>query len=508
MSKTAIATRASILTVLSAATASFGAPTLVALTGGIAPGGTTAYSAFTNPTISSSGQVEFLAALAGGTTNANLFAGLPGALQAVALQGAAAPSGGGTYNLINSTTATQLPPIYGNGQLAFSSTLTGGTATSGVFSGTPGSLTTVALQGGTTPTGGTYSAFTIPAAVNPSGQVAFVAGVTGGTTTSALFVGAPGSLQTAATLGGTTPSGGVYATVIAAPLLNASGQVAFISLNGASQGIFAGTPGSLQTAMLNGAVAPGTGGQTYGNPTSAFSYNNSNQVAFSSGLSSGGTSTTGLFAGAPGSVAALALNNTAAPGGLGNYSTFFGVTINNAGRSSFGANLTGGTATAAIFTGTPGALTTIARQGQGASTGVAGETFASFGSPVPNATGGYAFTGNIAGPSVTTANDSALFIYTPGNVALVVREGDLVDVDPTAGVDNRTVTGLINLVNGSGGGDGKATSFNDNGTVAYRLTFTDGSSGVFTSPVPEPTGLAMVAVGAAGLLRRRRATRA
>ena len=86
----------------------------------------------------------------------------------------------------------------------------------------------------------------------------------------------------------------------------------------------------------------------------------------------------------------------------------------------------------------------------------------------------------------------------------IVRERDIIDVDPGIGVDLRTVGGPIRFTNlgtfgATGGEDGRAISFNDDGLLVYQLNFTDGSSGIFTTqltPVPEPTTVLL----AAGLL--------
>ncbi|HEX3599362.1 MAG TPA: hypothetical protein VHU84_04430, partial [Lacipirellulaceae bacterium] len=74
---------------------------------------------------------------------------------------------------------------------------------------------------------------------------------------------------------------------------------------------------------------------------------------------------------------------------------------------------------------------------------------------------------------------------TPGNLLKVVREGDIIDVDPSSGVDNRTVKsiGSIDATGGAGGQDGHGPYLNDAGLFVYELTFTDGSSGIFTSSI-------------------------
>jgi hypothetical protein len=341
--------------------------------------------------------------------------------------------------------------------------------------------------------------------LNPSGQVAFQSTLS--SSTAGVFVGAPGSLQTAAVVGGAAPGGGTYATTFVAPVLNGSGQVAFVSLIGSSQGLFSGAPGSIQTVMLNGTVAPGTGGQTYGNPTTTYSYNNAGQVGFIAGLA-GGTSTSGVFLGAPGAVQAVALNNTVAPGGSGGtYTSLSNVTVNGAGQVAFGSTLTGGTAASGLFIGQPGSIQALALAGAQADT--TGASFASFSSSeLQNNVGQEAFVANLTGANVVTGiNSVALFAGTPGNLVEVVRQGNVLDLGPnTGGNEFRTITGSIGLLINAAGQDGKGLSFNDSGVTAFRLSFTDGSSGVFTStiPVPEPASLGLLSAGAVLLLRRNR----
>src|SRR5688500_9698183 len=69
--------------------------------------------------------------------------------------------------------------------------------------------TLVARSGTAAPAGGNYSGFFGPPVLNGAGQVAFTAGLTGGSATAGLFAGAPGALQAAA-LRGPAPAGGNY----------------------------------------------------------------------------------------------------------------------------------------------------------------------------------------------------------------------------------------------------------------------------------------------------------
>ena len=64
-----------------------------------------------------------------------------------------------------------------------------------------------------------------------------------------------------------------------------------------------------------------------------------------------------------------------------------------------------------------------------------------------------------------------------GQVALVAREGDLLEV---AAGDFRTIT-FVNLIIGSGGQDGGPSGLNDDGELGFLASFADGSSGAFVA---------------------------
>ena len=100
---------------------------------------------------------------------------------------------------------------------------------------------------------------------------------------------------------------------------------------------------------------------------------------------------------------------------------------------------------------------------------------------------------------------------------MIVREGDLFDVDPTAGVDLRTISNFETFKTYfTGVEDGRPMIFNDRGMLAFKLVFTDGTSGIFTAsfdqsslPVPEPASIALFGSGlfvlaGLGLMQRRR----
>lgn len=99
---------------------------------------------------------------------------------------------------------------------------------------------------------------------------------------------------------------------------------------------------------------------------------------------------------------------------------------------------------------------------------------------------------------VTAGNNLGIWAQDhTGLLHLVVRTGDLLDVDDGPGVDLRTVEGLETIF-GTGNEDGRASAFNDRGQLAFRARFTDGTQGIFVSnlvAVPEPSGLQLTTFG-------------
>lgn len=484
-------------------------PIPFALSGSPAPGGgnfgaisTDSLNSFL-PVINDNGRVYFYSQLTGTPATAGLFAGTPGALLAVARAGSPAPSGGNYSSSFSDQRQNS------SGQVAFSCSLAGFTS-QGLFLGLPGGLQTVALTGNPAPAGGNYAQGFSSPLLNSSGQVAFFCNLTGGTSTSGIFAGVASAVQTVALQGAVAPGGGGnYSGFFSSVTLNASGQVTYqANLTGgpSNGGLFTGLPGAVQAVALQGAPAPSGGNYSaLGNPVS----NNAGQVAFASGLV-GGSSTEGVFRGAPGSLQTVALQGTPAPAG-GNYTAFFSPPVlNGAGMVAFEADLTGGTATSGIFIGTPGSMQSVALQGMAAP---GGGLFSTFGfppqhvSPQLNGLGQVAFFATLTGPGITTSNNQGIYAGLPGSLVKVIQLGDQIDVDPGPGTDLRTVSAIGFRGNGngfpSGGQDGRGIELTDNGLICYTLAFTDGSSGVFFSslnPVPEPTSIALLVVLTLGYL--------
>lgn len=469
-------------------------PTRVILSGAANPSGGTFTGFSTMPIINDAGQVLF-------SFGTSQYLATAGTITPLAVTGTASPAGG-QYSLIN------YPTLNNAGQTGFHSAVTGGSTASGTFVASSGGSQSVVLQGTASPLGGTYTSNSQTIALNDSGRIAQFVEITGGSATEAILTGLPGSLQVVAQKGAAAPAGGNYNLLDSSPSINASGQIGFrTSLTGSAgnSGIFFGAPGALQTVAVSGQAAPGGG--TYNVPSS-YGINDAGQIAIWSTLS-GTTSTHGIFIGTPGALQTVARSGTAAPAG-GNYDQIGAFRLNSSGVVSFTASLLSGSSSRGLFLGTPGNIQKLALVGESAP---GGGTFSGLNSyPLLSDTGYVAFAGNLSGAGITTANDRGLYAGTSGSLQLIVREGDTIDVDPGVGIDLRTVANdgivFLNSVGQSQStDDGRSKALNSDGLLAYHLTFTNGTSGIFVTAIPEPGTIGLVTAGAIALVlwRRRRA---
>jgi hypothetical protein len=189
------------------------------------------------------------------------------------------------------------------------------------------------------------------------------------------------------------------------------------------------------------------------------------------------------------------------------YDYFYEANISDDNRVGFFATLRGTSVTTgndyAIFAGAPGDIHLLARSGDVAPHS-GGAIFDYVDWPVLNGSGQSLFKAWFRGPSVTTDNDTAVYLADPdGSLHLLARAGEPFTV---AAGDTRTIAGVDfvrQLI--SGGGDGQPLSLNDAGQVALSIFFTDGSQGIFLASIPEPGAAALVALTlTASLLRRGR----
>ena len=143
--------------------------TPVFVTNQSAPGGAT-FADFGEPTINNHGQIVASASLINSTIHSGLFVGDGTNAIAIALQQQPAPKGG-NYNG-NFFGRTKLSD---RGEVAFNAGLTGGTSTSGIFRGDGEKTTTIALRSSNAPgTTGTFATFRDYLLLN-DGRIAFIA---------------------------------------------------------------------------------------------------------------------------------------------------------------------------------------------------------------------------------------------------------------------------------------------------------------------------------------------
>ncbi|BBO32810.1 hypothetical protein PLANPX_2422 [Lacipirellula parvula] len=446
----------------------FAAPQLVSRAGDVAPGmseGEIVLGYFSGPILNDAGQVAYHALLEG-RRSAAIFAGPLTGPQLMSREGDAAPGtpAGVKYSSFFASSFNTDPPVVNDsGQAAYCAKLIGSGLTSAndtaIYAGLLGSPQLVARTGDAapgTPAGVKYSSVGTPA-LNDAGWVAHVAGLTGSGVTSAndeaLFAGPGGALQLVARKGDNAP--GVPASVkyeaLSPPALNDAGQVAYHAvLTGSGvtvandRAIYAGSRTAPQLVARTGDAAPGM----------------------------------------PAGVTYASLSLSLLP------------VLNDAGQVAYTARLKGSGVTAsndaAVYAGLPGAPHLIAREGEPAPGTPAGITYASFLTPALNDAGQTAFLARLGGDDLTEANSDGLFVSDPvlGGL-LIVREGDLFDV---GGGDLRTIAnnGIGFL---AGRSDDMSTGLSNDGTLAFRLIFTDGTNGIFTATiVPEPTAMALLVV--------------
>ena len=280
--------------------------------------------------------------------------------------------------------------------------------------------------------------------INASGQVILQCGLTGAATASdnaVMATGLPGSLQVIMREGDTLPTGEVIipasgSTMSFKSQINEAGQVLhdmrFSTTTGTANiandralAIWAAGAGST-IVVREGDPAPGLPAGTL--------------------LQRNGSTTWTVDAGA---------NNFTKSG-----NTAFIVYVDQGGT-------TPGVDDRVIYFGGIGGVAPIVRRGD--ATGLAGgETFDVFNnsSLTCNDLATVAFVSSLAGPSVTTANDSSLWVGTAGSWTLLGREGDPMPIVPASANGPWTIRSIAGGTN--------SPRLNDAGQVLYQLGGNDG----------------------------------
>jgi hypothetical protein len=436
---------------------------------------------FTVPQLGGDGSISFHATLAGtgvvpSTNDTGIWAGSPSGLQTVIRTGGGAGQGpglepGATFFYIE-------PPAHNpTGTLAIWGAVrrADNSGTQGIWSGNAGRLMPFVLQGdaapGTEP-GTTFTTIGAAPPINPAGQIAFDATLTGSSVDSTNDRGVWVDNQLVARSGpsGPTPgsgSGVVFAT-FDTPTINAAGSVAFrgtvtgsgITANN-DRGIWIADAGGVTEVVREGGHAPA---DAVGPGVAFFDF------PLVPKLSPSGDA---------------AFNATLA-----------------------GSGITSGVNDESVWVGNSNDLRLIAQTGTDGAAGPGlgpGIVFSDIGSFCTNSRGNVVFSATLEGTS-SGSNQGIWVTDDDGNLVLVVRTGELFDVSDGLGTDLRTITSR-GFIGSSGGDDGRGVVFNENNELVFTLGFSGGTRGVFVAQVgavPEPATVLLISVGSLMLLRRSR----
>ena len=519
----------------------------IALTGQEAPATSGAlFGALFTPILNDAGQILFGGRLATGAgisspNDVALWVQMGDSTRLVVREGDQAPG---------APSGVKLEGLFGQamnglGRVTFQSSLTGPGVTSsndeGIWTDAEGPVRLVARLGDVAPGAGgsAFRYFFLPQ-INNGGQVGFPAGITPGASGDyGNWVERNNALNLVATRGTPAPgfANGATFTNTSGLVLSHTGNVAFSAVTSATTtdpvfldvtGLWVDQNGAQSLLARRDMPAPGAPDGMYFLAFSNIAYSQ-DRIAFTAGLRNESLlvpEEAGVWKTDGASLQPILVFGDQAPGAPAGASLrrVNALRLNDSGETAFMATLTVNAVTpqtqTAIFSETDGVLGLVARQGDhppGVASSVQFSTFPTS-SFVFNDAGQIAFSAMISGGDVNLPlgrnippefiNDHGIWGQDrSGLLRLVIRAGDIIDVDDGPGVDLRRVQNLNFF--GQGGSDGRGREgFNAHGQLAFSATFTDGTSGVFLSTVlavPEPAAAPLIvsAVLAALKLQRR-----
>jgi len=505
----------------------------IALTGDLAPGaGSAAFFEFPfSSQPSSVGDFTFRASLqisepgVDSSNDTGYWSYEGGALGLIAREGSEAPgTGGAVYESITSGKSTESGSIGFLGTLRVGSNGVNTLNDRGIWLKDGEDAALIARKGGSAPGTGEakFDLLTAPL-ISSDGTVTYFSSLRVGdngvdsTNDFGIWSYRDGVHGLVAREGSVAPgtAGAIFDTLGFATV-NPSGDVAFTSTlltgtNGVDAtnngGVWMRTDGVVDLVVRKGQAAPGVNGAVFGTFVTP-DINAVGDVVFTGAMQEGqgGVTTSnnhGIWARQDGTLRLVAREGNDAPGTFGaDFGAFNRPVVNASGDIAFSGFLQnennvfsfndGG-----IWATRNGVLQLIAREDRDAP-GTGGADFNIFGAPSLNALGDLSFSASLqtGENGVDSSNNSGIWAYSSfdDEFKLIVRKGDLFDIsqDPMIS-DFRTISGIL------------GSSLSDTGLLVFRLEFSDGIQGVFSTSVPSPSSAtALIASVGALTLRRRR----
>jgi hypothetical protein len=147
----------------------------------------------------------------------------------------------------------------------------------------------------------------------------------------------------------------------------------------------------------------------------------------------------------------------------------------------------------ALWTDRFGSLALLGQTGAQAPDLAIGVLFDDFDGYTMSDEGFYAFDVDLRGAGVDASNDGALYVGFDDDPKLLLREGEL--------FDGKTILRFGDVLTFASGDVTRQLRGNQ---FVFAVTFTDGSSGVYVTTIPEPGTVGLLALGGVGVLGRRR----
>jgi hypothetical protein len=284
------------------------------------------FSFVTAPSITTQGDVIF-------DTDTAIFRSDGRSTAPIMQNGDPAPGGG---NLILSSTHA----ANSRGAVAYGAIVVGSLSTQGIFRNDGTHTIAIARDNTVSPTGGTFVFFGSPV-ISHDGQVAFFAGMTGGSADFGIYRGDGANTTTIFAANQTAPGGAIFVD-FSDPIMNKHGQVLATALleNGTSPlGLFLGDGMDTVAIALSGQPAPKGG--SYASFFGPLNLNDRGQAAYEVFLT-GGASRSGIFRRDGVTTTSIALQGTEAAGTTGTFNSFRDIKMGKDGRVAFIATLTPG----------------------------------------------------------------------------------------------------------------------------------------------------------------------